>query len=255
MDVTVVAGWVLGGVLIMIRASAWMLTCPPFNNRAMPVRVRTFFALALAIFLAPTIKVSQIPTDFGPLLNAVVVNIAVGVTLGVFSNMLIRAVQAAGEFIDIFGGISINPAFDPTTGQMASGFARFYGNLTTGLLFAIGGHLLLVRGFLRTFDVISAEATSLLIGNIEEVVVRALLIFVLAAVEIALPAIAVSFVIEIAQGLIAKAAPQMNVMLALAPLKVGVAILVTTLAFGMLPNALANLVNQGLTSAFSLFGG
>lgn len=255
MTLTVLAGWVLGGVLIMIRASAWMLTSPPFNNRSMPVRVRVIFALALALFLGPTIKADQVPTDFGPLLSAVVVNIAVGVTLGIFTNMLIRAVQAAGEFVDIFGGISINPAFDPTTGQMASGFARIYGNLTTGLLFAIGGHLLLVRGFLRTFDVISAEATSMVVGNIEEVAVRAILIFVMAAIEIALPAIAVSFVVEIAQGLIAKAAPQMNVMLALAPLKVGLAILVTTLAFGMLPNALANLVNHGLSSAFSVFGG
>ncbi|WP_336250264.1 flagellar biosynthetic protein FliR [Stomatohabitans albus] len=255
MDITVIAGWVLGGVLIMVRASAWMLTCPPFNNRAMPVRVRVSFALALALFLGPTIRTELVPTDIAPLLNAVVINVAVGVILGVFTNILIRAMQAAGEFIDVFGGISINPAFDPTTGQMASGFARFYGNLTTGLLFAIGGHLLLVRGFLRTFDVISPEATSMTVGNVEEVATRAILIFILAAVEIALPAIAVSFVIEIAQGLIAKAAPQMNVMLALAPLKVGVAILVTTLAFGMLPNALTNLINHGLTAGFNLFGG
>lgn len=255
MDISVLAGWVLGGVLIMVRASAWMMTSPPFNNKAMPVRVRAIFALALAFFLSPTVRTDLVPTDFGPLLNAVAVNIAVGVILGVFTNMLIRAMQAAGEFIDIFGGISINPAFDPTTGQMASGFARFYGNLSTGLLFAIGGHLLLVRGFLRTFDVISPEATAMTVGNIEQVATQAILIFVLAAVEIALPAIAVSFVIEIAQGLIAKAAPQMNVMLALAPLKVGVAILVTSLAFSMLPNALSNLVNQGLNSAFSLIGG
>lgn len=254
MEITLIGQWVLGGVLIMIRAAAWMLTCPPFNNKAMNTRVRSIMALALALFLSPTITLNQVPTEVAPLLKAVAINIAVGVILGLLTQILIRALQAAGEFIDIFGGISINPAFDPTTGQMASGFARIYGNLTTGLLFAVGGHLLLVRGFLRTFDLVSPQATAMVVGDIQEVMTRVIVVFVLAAIEIALPVIAVSFVIEIGQGLIAKAAPQMNVMLALAPFKVGMAILVAALSLGILPHALENLVNTGLTEAFTLLG-
>ena len=152
----------------------------------------------------------------------------------------------------MFGGFTIAPAYDPLSNAQSSTFGRFYQLLATTLLFAINGHLLLVRGFLTSFDAVSANPT---LDDFSEGFIDAFGTFFLAAIEIAAPLLAALFLAEVAMGLLSKAAPQMNVFLVGFPVKIILTLALVGLALPLMPGAVSSLIEDaikagsGLTSA------
>ena len=132
-------------------------------------------------------------------------------------------------------------------------FCRFYSLLATTLLFATNGHLLLVRGFLTSFD--AAPLTSLSLDGVGEMLTEDLGRFFLAAVQIALPLLAALFLAEVALALLSRAAPAMNVFVLGMPLKILLTISLAGLALPLLPGALDNLVRPVVRHGLSITAG
>ncbi|WP_370327653.1 flagellar biosynthetic protein FliR [Euzebya sp.] len=252
MDLQIDQYLLTGFLLAVVRAGAWLLVIPPLNSPIVPVQVRVGLATTLAVYAAPVLAAEQVPVEIGPLIMAGGFQVVLGLSLGFLVNLLFSAIGAAGELIDIFGGISIQPAFDPMTGGTGSGFARIYQTVGVTLLFAVGGHLLIVRGFIESFKAIGVSGLDL--TNLRELLIGNLGHFLLAAVEIAAPIIAVAFLIEVGQGLVARAAPQMNVFLAVMPLKILVTIVIVAVALPLLPGIVSTLVEAGVSDAMALGG-
>ena len=239
-----------GYLLALARASAWLVITPPFGTRMVPAQVKVGFAGALALALGPRLAEQAVPLEVAPLVTAVVLQVMAGLALGFVSFLLFSAVQAAGGLIDLFSGLAMAQLFDPFTSVSTSVYGRFYNLLATTLLFALDGHVLLVRGFLTSFD--AAPLTALDLAAIALVLTEGLDTFFLAAVEIAAPLLAALFLADVALGLLSKAAPQMNVFVVGMPLKVLVVVGLTGLALPLLPDAVATLlrgmVGDGLTA-------
>lgn len=252
MTLTVEPYWLTAFLMATVRSAAWIFVVPPFATNLIPRTVKAGMSVSLGIFAAPMLVDEQIPLDTGTLIMVGGFQVLLGISLGFLVQVIFAAVQAAGEMIDIFGGISVQPSFDPLSGQMASGFGRIYQVIATTLLFAVGGHLLLMRGFLESFKAIGASGLDL--SSLEALLLGNLVHFMLAAVEIAAPVIAVAFLIEIGQGLVARAAPQMNVFLAVMPLKILVSITVIAFALPMLPRIVSSLVEGGVSDMMMLVG-
>ena len=151
----------LGFVLAVARCAAWLMVAPPFNTRMIPAQAKAGFAVALAIPVAPRIAESAPPPEVGPLITATLLQVAVGLALGFVVQLIFAAVQAAGELIDLFAGFTIAATYDPFTNANQAVFGRFYQLLATALLFATGGHLLLVKGLLDSFRVVPAGVPDL----------------------------------------------------------------------------------------------
>lgn len=253
MSLEVAPFWLTAFLMAAIRSAAWLFVVPPFATRMIPTTVKAGLSVSLGIYAAPHLVDERIPLEVGPLIMAGGFQVLIGVALGFIVQLLFQAVQSAGEFIDVFGGLTVQPSFDPLSGQTASGFAKIYGVLATTLLFAVGGHLLLMRGFLESFAAIGASGLDL--SSLQALLVGNLARLVLAAVEIAAPLIAVTFLLEIGQGLVARAAPQMNVFLAVMPLKVLLAIVMIAVALPLLPGIVSSLVDAGVRDAMTLVRG
>ena len=158
------------------------------------------------------------PLEAGPLIGATVLQVFAGLALGFVAVLVFSVFQSAGSLIDLFSGLTIAQVYDPLSGSASGSFGRFYQLLATTLLFAIDGHLLLVRGFLTSFD--AAPLTEISTGAGAEVLTRGIGLFFLAAIEIAAPLLAALFLTEVALGLLSRAAPQMNVFVLGIPLKI-----------------------------------
>ncbi len=85
----------------------------------------------------------------------------VGFTLGMFTMLLVNALQAAGQFVDLFAGFSLSTIYDPFNNSQAAVFGRFYELLAITLLFTSNAYLILVNGFFRSFEVIPAGGLSM----------------------------------------------------------------------------------------------
>lgn len=236
-----------GFVLVLVRAIAWIIVAPPFSMRAIPIQVKLGLAAALALATGPGLAMDSVPLETVPLIGATLTQVAIGLVLGFLTMMLISAVQAAGEMIDLFGGFSISSAFNPLSDSSAGVFGRFYYLLALTLLFAINGHLLLVRGFLTSFKAVPLDGVAL--NDLSAIFIDTLGQFVLAAVEIAAPLLAVLFLAEIGLGLLSRAAPQMNVFALGFSLKILVALGLAAIAIPVLPGAVTSLVEGAVRNS------
>ena len=237
-----------GYLLALARSAAWVFIAPPFGTRQLPGSVKVGFSAALALAVGPRLAGLNVPLEPWPLASAVFLQVAAGLALGFLGVMLFSAVSLAGSLIDLFSGFSAAQLFDPATSATTSVFGRFYSVLATTLLFAIDGHLLLVRGFLTSFD--AAPLTTLSLGELAKILTQDAGLFFLSAVEIAAPLLAALFLTEAALGLLSRAAPQMNVFLLGLPVKILLTLTLAGLAIPLLPDAVASIasstVRQGL---------
>lgn len=231
-------------VLALVRASAWLFVSPPFNTKTIPTTVKVGIAAALALAAAHHITNPRLPTNTAGFIASLIVQVLVGVTLGMFTMLLVNALQAAGSLVDLFAGFSLSAIYDPFNGAQSAIFGRFYQLLATTLLFTTNAYLILVNGFFRSFDVIPAGGlstttiASLLTNNLGQ--------FLIAAIEIAGPVLACLFLAEITLGLLARAAPNLNVFSLAFPLRVVIALIVVAIAIPVVSPALGNLVRQAV---------
>jgi flagellar biosynthesis protein FliR len=231
-------------LLAMVRAIAWLVVSPPFSMRSIPIQVKIGLSGGLALAVAPGLAEQSVPIETVPLIGALLSQIAIGLLLGFLTVMMFAAVQAAGDMIDMFGGFTISSVFDPLTQSQSGVFGRFYNLLALTLLFAIGGHLLLVRGFLTSFKAVPLSGIPM--TNLSGLFIDTLGHFVLAALEIAAPLLAVLFLTEVVLGLLSRAAPQMNVFALGFTLKIMVALGLAGLAIPILPGAVTSLAENAV---------
>lgn len=235
--------------LALVRASAWLFVSPPFNTRIVPIPVKAGIAAALALAAAPHVADAELSLETGPFVGALVTQALVGVTLGMVTLLLFSVLTAAGSLIDLFAGYSIAAIYDPSTENQTPVFGRFYQLLAVTLLFTTNAHLVLVGGFLKSFEAVpadglaSTDVAALLTGSIG--------MFFVAALEVAGPVLACLFLAELTMGLLARAAPNLNVFVLAFPVRVGVALVVVAIAVPLVAPAVENLVR----AAVRPFGG
>jgi flagellar biosynthetic protein FliR len=244
---------VTGYLLALIRAGAWVFVCPPFGNRSVPMLVKVGLAAALSLVVGPRLAEQAVPLEVGPLLSAAVLQVAAGLALGFIGVLLFATFSFAGGLIDLFSGYSVAQLFDPGTSAPVSIFGQFYAVLATTLLFAIDGHLLLVRGFLTSFD--AAPLTSLSVDTLAELLTGDIALLFVSALEIAAPLLAALFLAEAALGLLSRAAPQMNIFQLGLPVKILVTLTLAGLALPILPDAVSGITNQVVRQSLDVMRG
>jgi flagellar biosynthetic protein FliR len=246
--------WVSGFLLAMVRAVAWIFVCPPFGTKMVPTIVKIGLAGALTLSLGPHLREMAVPLEAGPLIGAAMLQVFAGVALGFVGVLLFAAFQAAGSYVDLFSGLAAAQFYDPYSQNTASVFGRFYQLLATTLLFATGGHLLLVKGFLSSFDA-GAFAVPTLGGQLSGGLVDGLGMFFLASLQIAAPLLAALFLADVALGLLARSAPDLNVFILGLPGKVLLTLSLVGLTLPLLPRTVETLTETAARAGTALFGG
>jgi flagellar biosynthetic protein FliR len=244
---------VTGYLLAFLRAAAWVFVCPPFGTRSVPTMVKVGLAGALALVVGPHLAQQAVPLEVAPLLTAAALQIAAGLALGFLGVLLFATFSFAGGLIDLVSGYSVAQLFDPGNNAPVSIFGQFYGVLATTLLFAIDGHLLLVRGFLTSFT--AAPLTHLSTGTLSKLLTGDITLFFVSALEIAAPLLAALFLAEAALGLLSRAAPQMNIFQLGLPVKILVTLTLAGLALPLLPDAVSGMANHVVRQSLDLVRG
>jgi flagellar biosynthetic protein FliR len=239
-------------LLALIRAATWLTLAPPFNNRSIPAPVKMGLSAAMALAVAPHLAPSLGPGPFATttLLGDGMVQAVTGASLGFFALLLFSAVSSAGSMIDVFGGFTISQAFDPFLNAQATVFGRLYEMVALVLLFVTDGHLILVRGFLTSFDAIGVKAPSL--THLGALVTTDLTVYMTAAVEIAAPLLGALFLAQVALGLLARATPNIHVFQISFPFTILLTLLLAGLALPSLPSAVSTLLGDVLRSGNAL---
>jgi flagellar biosynthetic protein FliR len=244
----------LGAFLLsLVRCTAFLVACPFFNGPWVPYRIRLGLGMALALPLTIHFREMPLPDSTGAWIVAFVVQAVAGIVVGLSLLIVFAGVQAAGELIDLQVGFSYTGTVDPVAGVTSTPVARIMQMTGTAIVFAAGGHLLVIRGFLRTVEAVP-------VGRIDvaefgsRTLAMASTVFV-AAIEIALPVLAALFCAEIAMGLLGKAAPQMNILVIGFAVKAAITIALLALVLAAQPGAISALIERALRASFQVFRG
>jgi len=235
--------WLLGFLLVFVRALAWLVVVPPFSNSATTPRpVLIGFAGGLALLSLHQIPASAIPTDTAGLIGALVIQVFSGLMLGLPVQILLSAISSAGSMVDLFGGLNLPPSIDPLSAQQTPILGQLYEQVGMVLLFVTNGEMLLVKGFALSLGkgAITLNASALGAGVISADVAT----YFTATLEIAAPLVAVLFAAQIGLALLSKAAPQMNVWLLGFPIQVLLSLLFVAIGLQVLPGYLSNILGR-----------
>ncbi|GAA0814351.1 flagellar biosynthetic protein FliR [Spirilliplanes yamanashiensis] len=253
-DIDAQIGNLVALMLAALRTSAWIIICPPFNSRLIPRQVKILLAIGLSLPMAD--KVQGTLPDIGTmaLIATAALQVVIGASLGFVTLLFFAAIQAAGDMLDLFGGFSLAQAYDPLSQSQNSVFGRFYNLLAVTLLFGTQGHMLIIRGFLQTFDTLPLDR-ALSMATLNRFLTAGVGEFFVSALQIAGPLIAVLFLTDIAFGLLNRAAPALNAFGLGFPAKIFLTLSLAGTAIAVLPRALEGLVDQAVRAVVTLSGG
>jgi flagellar biosynthesis protein FliR len=232
-------------LLATVRAAGFIIMAPPFNSPGIPAVVKGALSLAFSLVVFPQLS-GQIPeVTAGFLIVATLTEAIIGAALGLVVQVLFTAVQMAGDIIDLAGGFSLQPAFDPLSMTSHSAIGKLHYLLAVTLLFTSGGHLMLVRGFVTSYQGIPVGG-SIPTDQIGSALVTAFSMMFLAALQIAGPMVAVLLLADIALALLTRAAPALNVFAIGFPVKIMITLALLGLTFPLLPPALDSLMDTAV---------
>jgi flagellar biosynthetic protein FliR len=237
-----------------VRAGAWMVVCPPFNSRLIPVPVKALLSVGLALPMTPYLRASIPSIETSDLIASAALQVFVGAALGFITLLLFAAIQAAGDLLDVFGGFTLAMAYDPLSQSQSSIFGRFYNLVAVTLLFASDGHQLILRGFLQTFETLPLNATFSM-GTFNDLLIKGVGEMFVSALQIAGPLIAVLFLTDVAFGLLNRVAPALNAFQLGFPAKIFLVLTLSGTAITMLPRVLDTLVEKAVSAVLNLTTG
>ena len=221
-------------VLALARTSAWVVASPLFSANGIAGVGRLAFALALAFAATPIATAGPPPPDdLGAFVMVMVGQVLLGVILGWITGLALAVFQAAGAIIDLTSGFSVGALLDPSTGMQSAVMARLFTMAFLALFFATNAHLVVVGGFVRSFEASPVTEVPLFGSDSVAMAAQSMSDLFLAALEIAAPVLGALMLAEVALALAARFVPQANIFLIGLPLKLGIAVTLvgTTLIF------------------------
>ncbi|RAU40706.1 MULTISPECIES: flagellar biosynthetic protein FliR [unclassified Pseudomonas] len=233
---TQISTWVAAFMLPLFRIAAVLMTMPVFGTSLVSTRVRLYLALAITVVVAPSLP--SMPEVHALDISALLLiaeQIVIGVALGLSLQLFFQAFVVAGQIIAIQMGMGFASMVDPVNGVTVAVIGQFFTMLVTLLFLAMNGHLVVFEVLIESFTTLPV-GQGLVTANFWELVLR--LGWVLgAALILVLPAITALLVVNIAMGVMTRAAPQLNIFSIGFPLTL-------VLGMGILWITLGDILNQ-----------
>ncbi|MBB1125773.1 flagellar biosynthetic protein FliR [Thiospirillum jenense] len=240
--------WANGLMWPFVRISAVLIAAPIFGAQGISTQVRLSLALLLAVLIAP--QLPPLPT-IDPLspngLVILFIQVLIGLTIGFLLQMVFSAVTQAGEIVALSMGLGFASVIDPNAGVQVPIVSQFFVIIATLIFLALDGHLALIELLLDSFKTFPIAESSLTVENLWTLISFGSDMFT-AALLIALPAVAALLVVNLAMGVVARAAPQLNIFAVGFPVMMMVGFLLLLL---LLPGILTGL-KELLTASFGL---
>ena len=226
--------------LVLSRVGGLLMIAPIYGSRDVPMRVRAFLAVTLAMLVTPTQlgvlvdspeKMAALviepqrdveqPIDWntdtgdpGNLINLMVfigTEILVGMSLGLGVIMLFVGVQLAGQVIAQMSGMAMANVLNPTFEVNIPLVSQLLNMVTLAVFVASGGHRLVMGALLATFRTLPlghAVVSKSLIDALTTLFAESLEF----AVRTAAPVATALLLSTLVLGLIGRTLPQLNIL-------------------------------------------
>jgi len=238
-----------------LRIGGLVMVAPLLGTRAVPRRVKGMLALALGFAMAPLAGPPPPLPGVDPLTVLLVAReVLIGVAMGFVLRLAFEAGALAGEFIAQGTGLAFAVLADPMRGTNSGVVGQWFYLCFALLFLSMNGHLLLVElladswravplGADWTPDAASLAAIPIFAGRMFAV-----------GLQIALPVVLAMLVVNLAFGVMSRAAPALNPIQLGLPASLLLGLFLMMLLTGQLLAPMQGLLNEAFELALGWLG-
>ncbi len=206
-----ISHWITRYVYPFARISGLLMVMPLIGTRMVSMRVRLLLAVAVTLVVVPLLP--PIPKVEAVSLASVIIilqQLLIGILLGFVTELLMQVFVIAGQLIAMQTGLGIATTVDPSQGASVVVISQWFLFMVSLVFLSLNGHLVLIEILVDSFRSIpigmasfSAEQFGLLVNWSGWMIA--------AAVVISLPAMTALLIVNLAFGVMTRAAPQLNI--------------------------------------------
>jgi len=236
-------------LIIFTRIFAMLSVAPLFSSRAIPGVARVALGLFTALMVFPWVLDAGYPMPGTGVqyMFLLIGEALIGISIGFILTVIFAAFLVAGQYFSFQMGFGASQVYDPMAqvqiplmGQFLNIIAMFVFIITGGFqkLFLVG----VLRSFqvMRAVDIITSRHSllNLILGSLSELFRQALII--------SFPILGTLLLVSVSMGLLAKAAPQMNLLMLGFPIKIGIAFIMIMVTMPFLMEAFSRVIDASL---------
>ncbi len=245
--------WIVAFFFPLARILALLVAAPPFNNPALPVRVKLLLGLAIAVAITPALpKISAIEPASGLGLLILAQQMIIGFAMGFSLRLVFTAIDMAGNMISNQMGLGFATAYDPQSASQTVVISEFLGMIALLVFMAINGHLMVIATLAQSFTALPIGAESIANGSWLNMANAGGVIFS-SGVLLALPIVVALLITYIALGVLGRVAPQLNLLAIGFPITIVLGFVALFVSMSHLGAPLQRLFDYGLQSMLGFF--
>lgn len=204
-------GWITGFLWPFVRIAALVMAAPVLGTRVVPMRLRAGLALAVTLVVMPVLPP---PPPVDPVsaegVLIIVSQVLVGLAMGFMIRMVFSAIETGGHVIGQTMGLGFAQMMDPANGIAVPMVSQFYSVIVTLVFLVLNGHLILIEVLAGSFQAIPVAPHGIAQAGLWTMLSWAAWIFK-GAVLVALPVVVALLLVNVAFGVMMRAAPQLNI--------------------------------------------
>jgi len=193
-----------------LRVGGFVLSAPIASEAVIPSLVKIIFSVLLAFVLSPLVPIPQGLTIFSATgLLAAVQELLIGISIGMVVQLTFEALTFAGQTVSLSMGLGFATLVDPQRGANTTVLGQMFMIVGTLTYLAVNGHLMLLGVLAESFRTLPIGTAPVDKGFLLSVVSWGARVFE-SGLLIALPAVIALVIVNMALGVVTRAAPQLN---------------------------------------------
>ena len=218
------------GLLAFARIVMVFVQAPIWGAQHFKDPIRIGMALGMTALAFPYLPRPEVfPTEAKGFMLALLTQLGVGAVIGWVSFLVMATAQFGGEMLDIQMGLSAAAQADPASHGAVNLMRRLQFYIAMLLYLIMDGHHQLWVAVFRSFEVVPLTHFQMTHMQLDKFLDLSGNIYNL-GLQIASPVVGALFVAQVALGMVARAAPQMNVFMISFPMNLGIGLILLTVS-------------------------
>jgi len=217
-------------LLAFVRIVTVFVQAPIWGGQHFKAPIKVGMAASVTLLFFPSLHIPDpFPMDIRGFILAILTQICVGLVIGWIAFLVMATAQFGGEMLDVQMGLSAAAQADPSSHGAVNLLRRLHFYVAMLIYLMINGHHQLWEAVHYSFQVIPLTYFQMTKVQIDSMIQLAGDIYTI-GLQISSPAVAALFVAQIALGLLARVAPQMNVFMLSFPMNLAVGLMLLTVS-------------------------
>ncbi|UJF35358.1 flagellar biosynthetic protein FliR [Paenibacillus hexagrammi] len=223
-----------GFMLIFCRITSFFVVAPVLSSKNIPNTFKIGLSLCVTFIVFSSIGLNQAVVIDGQYILLIIREMLIGILLGFLGYMFFTVVQIAGSFMDMQIGFSMANIIDPLSGTSSPLVGNLKYMIAILLFLTFDGHHYLLRAIMESYHWIPLDNqlfTRIYNGQISDFLFQSFSKMFYLSFQLAAPIIAALFLTDLGLGLLTRVAPQFNIFVIGAPLKMILGLILLALLF------------------------